>query len=402
MRIGILTQYYRPEIGAPQTRLSELARWFKARGHEVIVLTAMPNYPEGRIYKGYGGVYRREEIDGIQVIRAFIYPTKSVAHFKRLFNYFSFVISSILVGLPALPKLDYLLSESPPLFLGISGYLLSRLKGAKWIFNVSDLWPESAVRLGIVREGWALKMAEALESFCYRKAHLVTCQSVEILENIRGRFPNSSCYHLSNGVDTDLFGPEHRSPEVRQELFEGRPFVAVYAGLHGIAQGLGQLIDAAEQMRENPEFFLMFFGEGPEKSSLIQSAQSKNLKNIRFMDPLPHQRMPTLMASTDLALIPLKERLPGAVPSKLYEAMGSGVPVVLIANGEAASIVRQSQAGIVVNPGDVSDLVRSLRELIGDKNKLGEMGKNGRRAAVAGFNRKTIANAFVDFLENGA
>lgn len=400
MRIGILTQYYKPEIGAPQARLSELARWFKARGHEVFVLTAMPNYPQGRLYKGYGGVYRREELDGIQVIRTYIYPTKSVKFHKRLANYFSFVISSVLAGIPALPRLDYLITESPPLFLGISGYLLSRFKKARWIFNVSDLWPESAVQLGIVREGWALKLARALERFCYRKAFLVTCQSVEILDDIQQRFPHLSCYHLSNGVDTEIFRPEHRSSDVRSELFEGRPFVAVYAGLHGIAQGLGQLLEGAGQMQEFPEFFMFFFGEGPEKSSLMQKAESLNLNNIRFMDPVPHQRMPLVMASVDLAMIPLKQRLPGAVPSKLYEAMSSGTPVVLMAEGEAASIVMEAQAGVVVNPGDVQGLARNLRELLGDKDRLREMGKNGRKAALAGFDRKTIANAFVDFLEN--
>jgi glycosyltransferase involved in cell wall biosynthesis len=400
MRIGILTQYYRPEIGAPQARLSELARWFQTRGHEVFVLTAMPNYPQGQLYPGYSGVYLREKIDGIQVIRSYIYPTKSVALPKRLANYFSFVISSVLVGISALPKLDYLLTESPPLFLGISGFLLSRLKGARWIFNVSDLWPESAVRLGVIKEGWALRLASALESFCYRKAFLVTGQSREILEDIQHRFPNVNAYHLSNGVDTDLFGPDRRSDEVRKELFEGRPFVAVYAGLHGIAQGLGQLLEAAAHLQETPDFSMIFFGEGPEKSSLVQKAGSLGLQNIRFMDPLPHQRMPSVMASADLAMIPLKERLPGAVPSKLYEAMGSGVPVVLIANGEAASIVQESKAGVVVEPGDVETLARTLRELLNDVAARSEMGCNGRRAAVARFNRRIIANAFIDFLED--
>lgn len=399
MRIGILTQYYPPEIGAPQARLSELARWFVQRGHQVYVLTAMPNYPLGRLYPGYSGLVRREEQNGIQIIRCYIYPTKSVSLFPRLANYFSFVISSLLVGMFSLPKLDYLMTESPPLFLGMSGYFLSRLKRSKWIFNVSDLWPESAVRLGVIKEGRALNLATALEEFCYRKANVVTGQSKEILQNIQERFPDVPTYHLSNGVDTDLFRPELRSDELRRELFQGKPFIAIYAGLHGIAQGLGQLIESIAKLKDLVDFSMVFVGDGPEKVDLISKAREMGLTNIRFLDPFPHHLMPSVLASTDVALVPLKNRLPGAVPSKIYEAMGSGLPVVLVADGEAAKIISETEAGVVVSPGDTETLASVLRDLSQNLEKRLLMGQNGRAAAEKRFDRKLIANAFVDFLE---
>ena len=399
MRIGILTQYYPPEIGAPQARLSELAKWFVQRGHEVYVLTAMPNYPRGKLYPGYGGFFRREEQDSIHIIRSYIFPTKSVSILPRLANYFSFVISSLIIGIFALPKLDYLITESPPLFLGISGYFLSRIKRIKWIFNVSDLWPDSAVRLGIIRDGFSLKMASALESFCYRKASLVTGQSKEILQNISDRFKEVRTYHLSNGVDTDLFRPDLRSEELRNRLFKGLSFVAVYAGLHGIAQGLSQLIESAEKLKDLPNFSMVFIGDGPEKTDLISKVQQMGLTNIRFLDPFPHNAMPSILASTDVALVPLKNRLPGAVPSKIYEAMGSGLPVILVADGEAAQIISDANAGEVVRPGDIETLAAVLRALIENNEKRLQMGKNGRVAAERKFSRKVIANGFVDFLE---
>jgi colanic acid biosynthesis glycosyl transferase WcaI len=399
MRVGILTQYYPPEIGAPQARLSELARWFVQRGHEVYVLTAMPNYPLGKIYSGYGGFFKREEKDGVRIIRSYIFPSKSVSILPRLANYFSFVISSIVIGIFALPRLDYLITESPPLFLGISGYLLTRLKRIKWIFNVSDLWPESAVRLGIIRGGIFLKIAYALESFCYRKAFLVTGQSKEILENIQERFPKVPTYHLSNGVDTDLFRPDLRSEELRRQMFNGISFIAVYAGLHGIAQGLSQLIESAAQLTDMHNFSMVFIGDGPEKTTLINKAQQMRLTNIRFLDPLPHNAMPSILASTDIALVPLKNKLPGAVPSKIYEAMGSGLPVVLVADGEAAQIISDAGAGAVVGPGDIKTLAAVLRDLIQNDEKRLQMGRNGRAAAKSRFDRKLIANGFVDFLE---
>ena len=166
MKIGILSQYYPPEMGAPQARLSELAARAMAQGHQVHVLTAMPNYPRGKIYPGYGGLWRVETLDGARVLRSGLYPSKSPRILPRLVSYISFVGSSAVVGLAGLPKLDVLITESPPLFLGMTGYLLSRLKGARWVFNVSDLWPEGAVDLGLIGDGPALRLARKLEAFC--------------------------------------------------------------------------------------------------------------------------------------------------------------------------------------------------------------------------------------------
>ncbi len=399
MKLGILTQYYPPEIGAPQARLSELAREFVERGHEVFVLTGMPNYPGGRIYHGYGGIFRREERDGVSVLRAYIYPTKSLGMVRRLANYLSFVFSSLFVGTMALPRLDYLMTESPPLFLGITSYLLSRLKGARWIFNISDLWPESAVRLGLVGEGWSLRAAYALEAFCYRKAWLVSGQSKEILEDIQRRFRHVPTYHLSNGVDTNLFRPEYRSPDVRHELAEGKSCVAIYAGLHGIAQGLDQILEAAACLQDLDDFRIIFVGDGPEKERLVNQARTMGLTNVRFLGPIPHEAVPGLLASADISLIPLKHRLPGAVPSKLYEAMGAGLPVVVVADGEAADTVREAQAGIVVSPGNVEALALVLRDLAKSAETRSRLGNRGRQAAVARFDRQAIVGAFINFLE---
>ena len=402
MKIGILTQYYPPETGAPQARLSHLAAQFVRRGHEVFVLTAMPNYPKGRIFEGYRGFSCRERRDGVSVIRTWIYPTTKVGLAPRLLSYFSFVFSSLLAGAAKLPRLDYLLTESPPLFLGISGYLLARRTGARWIFNVSDLWPESAVALGAVSQGWGLKTAFALEAFCYRKAWLVTGQSQEILEDIRRRFPEVRAYHLSNGVDTSLFRPECRSDASRARLANGggeRACIAMYAGLHGIAQGLDQILDAAARLTDLPSLEFALVGDGPVKSKLMAKSRELGLSNVRFLDARPREEMPGLVASADLAIVPLKMSLPGAVPSKIYEAMGAGVPIVLVASGEAAAILDRSQAGVHVAPGDVPGLATAIRGLAADPDRRARLGAAGRSAAVRDFDRVGIADRFIDRLE---
>ncbi len=401
MRLALLTQYYPPEMGAPQARLSELAKCFVARGHEVVVLTAMPNYPRGKVYEGYGGFYREEEIDGVRVIRSYIYPSQSVSLVPRLGNYFSFVFSSLGIGSLKLPRVDFLLTENPPLFLGISGYLLSRLKrgaaGPRMIFNVSDLWPESAVHLGVLKPGLALRLSYALEAFCYRKAWLVTGQSRGILENIERRFPEVACHHLSNGVDPRLFRPDLEADR-KSFGIEGE-CVAVYTGLHGIAQGLDQILDAADRLRDLEALQIYMVGDGPEKAQLQARARQLELPNLHFLDPLPRAAMPALMASADIAIACLKQTLPGAVPSKIYEAMGGGRPLVIVADEEPARIVQETGAGIAVDPGDIEGLAAALRRLATQPEERQRYAVQGRRAAESRFNRQQIADTFIDRLE---
>lgn len=401
MKIGILTQYYPPEVGAPQARLSHLTKQLVQRGHQVSVLTAMPNYPQGRIHPGYGGLWRRDDQNGLSVVRSYIYPTQSAGMLPRLTNYFSFVCSSSVVGGLALPHVDYLMTESPPLFLGLSGYLLSRLKRARWIFNVSDLWPESAVRVGVIRAGTcAHRVSQQLEAFCYRHAWLVTGQSKSILADISARYPRCRTFLLSNGADSARFHPERHTPAARQVLTQNGACVALYAGLHGLAQGLDQVLTAASHLRGDDGLQFVLVGDGPERQRLLEQADQLNLTNVRFLDSRPADEIPALLASADVILVTLGAYIPGAVPSKLYEAMASGRPVVLVARDEAAQIVRDCQAGIAVEPGDVDGLVRALQCLQSNPQLRRTFGENGRRAAEQSFDRTKIATRFIDHLES--
>ncbi|MDQ2921294.1 MAG: glycosyltransferase family 4 protein [Acidobacteriota bacterium] len=400
MKLIILSQYYPPEVGAPQARLSELAAAFVRRGHQVTVLTAMPSYPVGKIHDGYGGLYSKESREGVNVIRTFIYPTQSAKLFFRLMNYFSFVISSSVLGAVLLERPDYLLVESPPLFLGIAGLGLSWLKRTRLIFNVSDLWPESAVELGLIhKDTFVYRISAKLEALCYRQALLVTGQSKSSLANIKERFPDCPTFHLSNGVDTTRFKPEHRTDTARSILSSNGSCVALYAGLHGLAQGLDQVLAAARIMAEESEVKFVLIGDGPEKKRLVKEAREKSITNVAFLEVSAAKDIPSLLASADVALVTLKTYISGAVPSKLYEAMASGLPVVLVAEGEAAEIVRQHDAGITVTPGDVHGLIKAMKALINDPPLRRRLGENGRRVAEKYFDRTMISNRFIDHLE---
>lgn len=398
MYFCILTQYYPPETGAPQARLSELANYLIKRDHVVTVLTAMPNYPTGKIFLRYGGFYKQEVIDGVKVIRSYIYPSNSVKLIPRLLNYFSFVLSSFLVGIFTLPKCDILLTESPPLFLGISGFLISKVKKANWIFNVSDLWPETAVNLGIIGNGIPLTMSKKLEAFSYRKAWLVSGQSLEIVKNINERFPHIKTYRFSNGVDVEKFHPKNRT-DILEKWSHGEKFTAVYAGLHGIAQGLNQLLKAASVLKKSlPDLKIILIGDGPEKNKLSKQAKKLQLTNLTFVESQNRALMPSIWASADIALIILKQYITGAVPSKLYEAMASGVPIVMVGTGEPAKIVNNAECGLVVQPDDIDGIASAIETLINNSDFRMDMGKNGRATAEEYYNRKNILNDFSKFL----
>jgi glycosyltransferase involved in cell wall biosynthesis len=400
MHLAILSQYYEPEIGAPQARLSALSSSFVKRGHSVTVVTAMPSYPKGEIFAGYKGVVRREWRENVNVIRTLIYPTQKADYLHRLTNYFSFVLSSATFAPILLGAADYLLVESPPLFLGLAGFWLSRLKGMRLIFNVSDLWPESAVCLGVLSQGTlAHRISERIEKFCYEKAWLITGQSKEIVENIQGRFAHTSVYHLSNGVDTTLFHPECQNAAAREGLSNDASCVVIYAGLHGLAQGLDRVLAVAEMLKAEANLKFVLIGDGPEKRMLVEQAKHARLNNVTFLDLQPSNMMPPLLASADIVLVTLKTHIPGAVPSKLYEAMASGRPVVLVASGEAAKIVREHQVGIVVEQGDLVGLARAVKTLQTQPYLRRVLGANGRRAAEKYFDRHMIATRFIDHLE---
>ena len=400
LKIVLLTQYYPPEMGAAPNRLSDLAKDLTNLGHSVTVLTAMPNYPTGRYYPAYGGLFRREIRNGASVIRTLIYPTKSAGLVQRLLCYFSFVFSSLALGGWLIGNPNYLITESPPLFLGISGFLLSRWKRARWIFNVSDLWPESAVSIGVLKPGLALSLAERLEAFFYRRAWLITGQSSGIVQSIRDRFPGAPTLLLSNGVDTQRFRPDCCTRETRALLGSDSHCVVLYAGLHGLAQGLEQIIEAAAQLKDEPTIKFVLIGDGPVKQELMREAACKGTTNVTFLDPLPREQMPALVAAADIVVVPLKMHIPGAVPSKLYEAMSAGRALVLVASGEPAAIVSVNRAGVVVEPGDIKALADTLRELARDPVLRERLGTRARQVALEKYDRSLAVARFARYLED--
>lgn len=405
MKLLILTQYYPPEIGAPQNRLHELAIRLKAAGMEVEVLTAMPNYPKMEIFEAYkDGKIGEETIDGIRVYRAGIYVSTSKGISSRLRNYFSFVYSSWKRG-KKLGNYDYLMVESPPLFLGYSAMRLSRKLQARMIFNVSDLWPESAEKLGIVTNRRLLRLAYDLEARCYRKAHLITGQTNGIVSDIRTRFPEKKVHWLPNGVDLTYYDPAivQASGFREKNGFKPGDLVLFYGGILGHAQGLQLLVHAADKLRDLPEVQIVLQGAGPEKDDLLALKASLGVKNIHFLEPVPKSGMPGILKEIDIAVVPLRklELFEGAIPSKIFEALAMENPLLLGVDGEARThFIQKADAGLFFEPENADDLVEKIRYFAANRSEIAAKGSNGRKYVMEHFNRNKIASDFYDLLQN--
>jgi glycosyltransferase involved in cell wall biosynthesis len=404
VRFLILTQYYPPEVGAPQVRLSSFARQLRRAGHEVTVLTGMPNYPSGVVDPAYRGrMFARESRDGISVIRTWLYATNDARMVPRLASYLSFCLSSLL-AFAAVGKQDFVFVESPPLFLGVTGHLLAKLSGARCMLNVSDLWPDTVVEMGMLGPGRALSAAFALERWLYRKADWVVGVTMGIRDRLleEKQLPASKVLFLPNGADTELFAPRPRDESLAVTLGLGNRKLFLFAGLHGHAQDLPTIVAAANSLRDEPDVLIGFVGGGPVKKWAITESERLGLRNILFVDPQPLEEMPRYWSLATAALVTLRDMplFDGARPSKSFPPMASAVPVIFSGRGEMRDLLEQAGAGIVVPPEDPAALAGAIRTLADDSARAHELGSNARSLILAQFSWTSIVSEWLKTLEH--
>jgi len=395
MRLCILTQYFPPEMGAPQARLSELGERLIDLGWEVEALTALPNYPTGRVFPGHPRKAMTESIGRIRTVRVPLWPSQGGIA-RRLACYFSFAGSAAFHGPRLCARPDVLFVESPPLFIGFAARRLARRWRCPYVLNVSDLWPQSAIEMGVVKPGLATRLAERLELSLYRHAAGVTGQSEEIVESVAARSPGTPVEVITNGVEPARFG---QADEAARELIGPEPGpVFLYAGLLGLAQGLDQILDAAVRLPPEVPGRCVLVGEGPVRKALQERVDREGIDRVRILPAQPRERIPALLAAADVAVASLGMRLPGAVPSKIYEAMAAERPLLLIAEGEAARRVERAGCGLTVRPGDLEGVREAWTRLATDAELRARLGAAGRRAAETEYDRRKIAERLDGFL----
>jgi glycosyltransferase involved in cell wall biosynthesis len=407
-RILMVTHYFPPEAGAPQARLSALAAAWAAAGDQVTVLTGMPNHPTGVLPPQYrGAIRRRERRDGYRVMRTWLYATPNEGVARKTLSHLSFMISSVLLGGLACGPADTVLVSSPTFFSIGSAWLLARLKRARLVIEVRDLWPAIFVELGVLTDRRLIGLLERLELAAYAAADQVVVVSEGFRANLIGRgVPAHKVHTIRNGVSLGRFRPAADDSPAREPArarLGARPgdCLVVYAGTHGISHALPAVADAAALL-DGQAVRVAFVGDGSDKPRLRRRVAELGLANVTLAPAVPPSQVPGLLAAADVCLVTLRDvpLFATFIPSKMFEYLAAAKPVIGAVTGEPAQILREAGA-VVVPPEDSEALARAITELAADPARRTAMGRQGRAYVERFFDRTELAKEYRKILEAG-
>ncbi len=396
LRILYLSQYFPPEVGATQTRAYEMARYLAGQGHRVTMLTEVPNHPSGIIPPAYRGkLWERKPLDGIDVVRLWVWAAPEKGFVTRMRFYLSYMVMAILagvvLGLRLRRRYDVVYATSPPLFVGLAGVIIAAIIRARFLFEVRDLWPESAVALGELNNRRAVALADGVARLCYRRARGIVAVTRDMVARLEARgIPPDKIRLIPNGANVDQFRPVPAEVwPLREQLGLDEAFVVLYAGIHGLAQGMESLVETARLLRDEPGIRFVFVGAGPKKAAVAALKAQYGLENLVLLPEQPRAAMPAYLTMAGVSLVPLRgaQLFEGALPSKMFEAMACGAPVLLSARGEAATVLHEAQAGLIVPPEDPAALAAAIRYLRDHPAEATVMGQNGRIFVVREYSR---------------
>jgi len=406
LRILYISQYFPPEAGATQTRAHEMALNWVRLGHQVTMLAEFPNHPSGIIPPAYRGkFYERASLDGIDVIRVWVKASPVKSFRNRMLFYLTFMFNAALAGLfLARGRYDLIYASSPPLFVAGAALAISALRRIPLVFEVRDLWPESAVALGELSNPRAIALATRLEEAAYRKARRIVVVTQGIVDHLVARgLPSEKLLFIPNGANVDMFA---FSIEGRERLRAAwnlqEKFIAVYAGIHGLAQGLETIVETAHLLQDQPEFHFLLIGDGHKKAAITALAAQYQLPNLTLLPEHPREQIPDILSAADVALIPLRklELFKGALPSKIFDAWACQRPVLISVDGEARALVEQAEGGIFVPPEEPQRLAAALIELKNNPGQRERMGQNGREFTVRSYSRAALAQQLIEQLQS--
>lgn len=405
MHILFLSDNFPPEVNAPASRTHEHCRQWVQAGHEVTVITCAPNFPRGRVFDGYRNrLWQYEHIDGIRVIRVWTYITANEGFARRVLDYLSFMVAGTLAAL-FVRRVDVVVGTSPQFFTAVAAWFVAAVKRRPFVFELRDLWPESIKAVGAMGNSLVIRLLEKLELFLYRRATRIVSVTHSFRENLRRRgIDPDKIDVITNGVDIHRFTPRGKDAALCDALGLGDRFVAGYVGTHGMAHSLETLLDAAALLRSEPggdRYRFLFLGDGARKQALQARARELVLNNVVFCDSVPKSEVAKYWALLDVSIIHLRrtELFTTVIPSKLFESMGMGLPVLHGVMGESADIVRREQAGEVFEPENARDLVRALRRLGDDPTHYRQLRANAL-AAASRYDRSALAMRMLKILES--
>lgn len=401
MRILFLSHYFPPEVNAPATRTFENCRHWAAAGHEVHVITCVPSHPAGVPFRGYRRRwYQREVHDGVVVHRVWTWLAPNAGVLWRTANFVSFVPSAVWRAL-RLPRFDVIVGTSPQFFCAVAAWIAASLKRVPWVFELRDLWPESIAAVGAQRSYMPMRLLERLELHLYRSARAIVAVSQAFVRDlVRRGVDVSKLAFVPNGIDPAFWAAGSRSRGRAALGIDGTNLLVSYVGTVGMAHDVGTIVDAAARIGAGRGIDFAIVGDGAELRSVRRDAD--RLAHVHFTGLVPRERMPDVLAASDVLLVTLKaaETFKTVLPSKMFEAMAAARPVVLAVDGEARRVLERSGGGTAVPAGDAAALAAAIERLGADAAQRGHMGEAGRAFVEQEFNRRVWADRYLEILES--
>lgn len=406
MHILVVHQFYLGQEDGGGSRWNQFAKYWSQGGHRVSVIAGTVNYLTGKQQDKYRGrlVTTETEEGGATVFRCHVSESYNKSFIGRFWAYLSFVFSTVWAGLFKLRNCDVIVCTSPPLTVGLTGWILSRLKRVPMVFEVRDLWPESAIDTGVLTNKWLIKLSYWLEKKSYKSANWINVLTPAfeefLIENKSIRPDRISI--VPNGADLDIFKKDKPDIDVRQNYGLGDKFVVTYVGAHGLANHLVQLLESARLLREHKDIIFMLVGDGMQKPMLKQKASEWRLDNVIFVDSVSKRRIVDYIAASDICTAVLKkvDTFKTVYPNKVFDYMAAARPVIVGIDGVARKLVEDAGAGIYVQPEDPAAFAEALLKLKADPSLCSRFGENGLHYVSENFARNVLAAKYLKILEN--
>lgn len=394
MNILILTHYFPPEVNAPASRTYEHCKAWVSMGHDVTVVTCAPNHPDGVLYPGYRNrAWQQEWCDGVRVFRLWTLLAANQGFALRTANYLSYMLAA-LIAAPFVPRADIVISTSPQFFCGLAGWGVSKIKGAPWVLEIRDLWPDTISAVGAVRNSRLLRTLEAMETWAYRNADKVVALTEAIREHIRDRgVPEHRIEVITNGVDLSAFRGQPKDELLAEHLGIRGRFVVGYLGTHGMCHKLETILEAAKLLQDDPRICFLMAGGGAERARLLSLRDDMGLQNVVMLPQQPKERMPALWSVLDASVVPLRRSnlFRTVIPSKIFESMAMARPILLGVEGESCRIIEQTGSGIAITPENAEELAAAVLTLANDPELALSMGRRARKTAEHRYDRQVLA-----------
>ena len=403
MRILFLTDNFPPETNAPASRTYEHANVWVSLGHQVTVITCAPNFPSGKVFDGYKNNWlTREKINGIDVIRVKTYITANAGFLKRTLDFMSFMLMGALAGL-LVTRPTVVVATSPQFFTAVAGWFVAFARRRPFVFELRDIWPASLSAVGLRQPKAVLYVLEKIELFLYRRASLIVSVTHSFKEDLVGRgIDGNKIKTILNGIVLKNFSSAKSDAEMARKRFgvEGR-FVVGYIGTHGMAHSLSNILECAELLKDYHDISFVFIGEGAEKEKLETEIARRKLVNVSSFPGQPKSDMPAILSMLDISLVSLRDTklFEQVIPSKIFESMGVGVPLVVsVPEGEATQLVVGDGAGLSCEPDNPKALADSVLRLHEDK-KLYSKVSAASLASGKKYDREALAKKMLSMLE---